>query len=47
LESAATSFDKAFSEWKPEVEDSISAVKLVMAKLNAYFDQSAKDPSAS
>jgi hypothetical protein len=46
LESTTTSFDKAFSEWKLEVKDSISAVKLEMAKLNAYFDQSVKDPSA-
>jgi hypothetical protein len=37
-----TSFDNAFFKWKPEVESSISVVKLELSKLNGYFNRDAK-----
>jgi hypothetical protein len=46
LEQTATSFDKSFSEWKPEVESSISAVRLELSKLNSYFSRDAKSASS-
>jgi hypothetical protein len=41
LEQMVTSFDKAFSEWKPKVESSISAVRLELSNLNDYFNRDA------
>jgi hypothetical protein len=46
LEQTAASFDKAFSEWKPEVESSISAVHLELSKLKEYFNRDAKASSS-
>jgi hypothetical protein len=42
LESAATEFDKSFDVWKPEVDSSLSSVKLKLSKLNSFFDRDAK-----
>jgi hypothetical protein len=41
LESATTSFDKCLTEWKSEVDASLTSVKLELSKLNS-FDQEAK-----
>jgi hypothetical protein len=41
-----TSFDNAFFKWKPEVESSISVVKLELSKLNGYFNRDAKSASS-
>jgi hypothetical protein len=46
LEQTATSFDKAFSEWKPKVESSISIIRLKLSKLNGYFNHDAKASSS-
>jgi hypothetical protein len=37
LEEVATSIDKALTEWRPEVDASISSVKLKLSKLNSFF----------
>jgi hypothetical protein len=42
LESVATEFDKSFGAWKPEVDSSLSSVKLELSKLNSFFDHNAK-----
>jgi hypothetical protein len=46
LEATAASFDKVLSEWKPEVESSISAIKLELSKLNGYFNRDVKASSS-
>jgi hypothetical protein len=42
LEEAATSSDKALTEWRPEVDASIASVKLELSKLNSFFTCEAK-----
>jgi hypothetical protein len=38
-------FDKAFGEWKPEVNSSLTSIKLELSKLNTFFDRGAKATS--
>jgi hypothetical protein len=45
LESVAVAFDKSFREWKPEVDSSMSAVRLELSKLNTFFDCDANSSS--
>jgi hypothetical protein len=47
IESAAAEFDKTFGQWKPEVDVSLSTVKLELSKLNTFFNREAKQTSAS
>jgi hypothetical protein len=47
LETADVSLNKTISTWKPEVDSSISAVKLELTKLNSFFDRDAKAPGSS
>jgi hypothetical protein len=47
LEATKVSLDQSFAVWKPEVEASISSIKLELSKLKSYFDCDAKDSSAS
>jgi hypothetical protein len=47
LEEAATSSDKALTEWRPEVDASIASVKLELSKLNNFFTCEAKAPTTS
>jgi hypothetical protein len=42
LESAIASFDKCLTEWKSEVDASLTSVKLELSKLNSFFDREAK-----
>jgi hypothetical protein len=42
LESIASAPNKLLSDWKSNVESSISTVKLELAKLNTYFNCDAK-----
>jgi hypothetical protein len=42
LEDTVVTFDKSFSEWRLEVDSSISVVKLELSKLNTYFVREAK-----
>jgi hypothetical protein len=42
LEDTVVTFDKSFSEWRPEVDSSISVVKIELSKLNTYFVREAK-----
>jgi hypothetical protein len=42
LESVASSFNKCLSTWKPEVDASLTFVKLELSKLNSFFDREAK-----
>jgi hypothetical protein len=43
----AITLDKSFIEWKPEVDSSITAVKLELSKLNSFFDCDIKAPGSS
>jgi hypothetical protein len=47
LEDTVVTFDKSFSEWRLEVDSSISVVKLELSKLNTYFVREAKAAGAS
>jgi hypothetical protein len=47
LESAAVDFNKAFTSWKPEVDASLTSVKLELSKLNSFFDQDARDANTT
>jgi hypothetical protein len=50
LKSATTELDKSFTAWKPEIESSITSVRLELSKLNSFFDCEAKatsNPSSS
>jgi hypothetical protein len=38
-------FNSSFTEWKPQVDDSIHFVKLELSKLNSYFNCDAKESS--
>jgi hypothetical protein len=42
LEDTAVAFDKTFAEWRPEVDSSITSVKLELLKLNKFFDRDAR-----
>jgi hypothetical protein len=45
LESTAATFNSSFTEWKPQVNDSIHSVKLELLKLNSFFSRDAKESS--
>jgi hypothetical protein len=45
LEEAAAAFDKLFGSWKPEVEASLTTVKLELSKLNSFFARDASSTS--
>jgi hypothetical protein len=45
LESAVAEFDKSFIAWKPEVDSSLTSVKLELSKMNSFFDSDAKATS--
>jgi hypothetical protein len=45
LESTAANFNVSFTEWKPQVKDSVHSVKLELSKLNSYFNRDAKEAS--
>jgi hypothetical protein len=47
MESATTTFNSSFDEWKPQVDDSIHSFKLELSKLNTYFNRDAKESSIS
>jgi hypothetical protein len=38
----AVEFNKSFDAWKPEVDLSLSSVKLELSNLNSFFDHDAK-----
>jgi hypothetical protein len=42
LEDAVVNFDKSFTTWKPEVEASLSTVKLELSKFNSFFTHEGK-----
>jgi hypothetical protein len=46
-ESTAAEFDKTFGQWKPEVNASLSTIKLELTMLNTFFDREVKNTSAS
>jgi hypothetical protein len=45
LEEATASSDKALVTWRPEVDASITSVKLKLSKLNTFFSREAKTSS--
>jgi hypothetical protein len=45
LKSATAELDKSFTTWKPEIESSITSVRLELSKLNSFFDWEAKATS--
>ena len=47
LEEAATEFDRSFTAWKPEIESSVSDIRLEISKLNKFFEHDARVNSAS
>jgi phenylalanyl-tRNA synthetase alpha subunit len=49
LETATENFDKTFNAWKPEVESSLTSVKLELSKFNSFFTSEGKmlDTSSS
>jgi hypothetical protein len=47
LETVVVSLNKTISTWKPELDSSISAVKLELTKLNSFFNRDANAPGSS
>jgi hypothetical protein len=47
LEEAATEFDRSFTAWKPEIESSVSDIRLEISKLNKFFERDARANSSS
>jgi hypothetical protein len=47
LESTMTELDKIFTAWKPEVESSLSSVRLQLSKLNDYLERDNKPMDTS
>jgi hypothetical protein len=47
LEEMATTLDKSFTEWRLEVDSSITSVKLELTKLNNFFDRDAQAASST
>jgi hypothetical protein len=47
LESVVTEFDKTLMTWKPEVESSLSSVRLQLSKLNDYLECDTKPADTS
>jgi hypothetical protein len=47
LEETATTLDKSFTEWRPEVDSSITSIKLELTKLNNFFDRDAQAASST
>jgi hypothetical protein len=46
LEESAAALDKSFTEWRPKVDSSITAIKLELSKLNTFFDCDARATSS-
>jgi hypothetical protein len=44
LEEVVTTFTMTLAEWRPEVDSSITTIKLELSKLNKFFDHNAKAP---
>jgi hypothetical protein len=47
LESTATEIDKMLTVWKPEVESSLSSIRLQLSKLNDYLERDNKPTDTS
>jgi hypothetical protein len=47
LKEATASSDKALAAWRPEVDASITSVKLEFSKLNTFFAREAKAPTGT
>jgi hypothetical protein len=47
LESTATEIDKMLTTWKPEVESSLSSIRLQLSKLNDYLERDNKPTDTS
>jgi hypothetical protein len=39
---ATTTFNKTIGEWRPEVDSSLTSVRLDLLKLNTFFHRDAK-----
>jgi hypothetical protein len=46
LESSTVEIDKSLAVWKPEVESSLTAVRLKLTKLNSFFNRDARAVSS-
>jgi hypothetical protein len=42
LEATVVEFAESLGEWKPEVDSSLSSVKLELSKLHSFFDRDTK-----
>jgi hypothetical protein len=47
LEESAVAFEETLTDWRPEIDLSISAIKLEVSNLNSFFDRDAKAMNAS
>jgi hypothetical protein len=47
LETTLAAFDKLFMAWKLEMDESLTSIKLKLAKLSSFFDRDTKQSPAS